>query len=132
MFRASAISMLVLGLVLTRLLGLHLHACAGIEDLGHVHEKPHYADIGLVFGEAHSDDHPDNLEVDLSATALPAKVFVSSLDDLVVFQPAELSVPTPVSGWLTVRVPRGPPVLHPSRPDFFTPALRGPPLHSLA
>lgn len=132
MFRASTISMLVLGLVLTRLLGLHLHACAGIEELGHAHEKPHYADIGLVFGEAHADDHPDNVEVDLSATALPVKAFTSSQDDAPVLPVAEFAGATPVSGWLTLRAARAPPALHPARPDFFTPALRGPPLTSLA
>lgn len=132
MIRPSAIWLLCFGLVLTRLLGLHAHACAGLEGAGHEHEAPHYADAGFLFGESHAGDHADHLELELSAALSPTKFPL----DLGVDEPA---LPTSTglnvvaaSGWLSDRVPRGPPVAHETRPAHFAPPLRGPPLNFLA
>jgi len=130
--RQTAIWMLCLGLALTRLLGLHAHACAGLEGAGHEHEAPHYADAGFLFGEFHAGDHPDNLELELSAAVSPAKFqFDLTGDDPALPVVDELNL-VASSGWLTVRAPRGPPENHETRPSRFAPPLRGPPSHSLA
>jgi hypothetical protein len=130
--RLTAIWFLCLGLGLTRLLGLHAHACAGLEGAGHEHEAPHYADAGFLFGEFHAGDHPDNLELELSSALPSAKFqFDLSLDDPALPESRQLN-PVASSGWLTVRAPRGPPEAHEARPDHFAPPLRGPPSHSLA
>lgn len=130
--RQTAIWMLCLGLVLTRLLGLHAHACAGLESAGHDHEAPHYADAGFLFGEFHAGDHPDTLELELSAALSGAKFqFDLAADDPALPVADDLRL-VASSGWLTVRAPRGPPGAHETRPAHFAPPLRGPPSNSLA
>lgn len=132
MTRLPAIWLLCFGLVLTRLLGLHAHACAGLEAAGHEHEAPHYADAGFLFGEFHAGDHADHLELELSAALSPAKLTIAlSSDEPALPTTAELH-PVAASGWLSVRIPRGPPDAHETRPAHFAPPLRGPPTHSLA
>jgi hypothetical protein len=121
-----------LGLILTRLLGLHAHACAGLEGAGHEHETPHFADVGFLFGEFHADDHPDNLELELSAAVSAAKFQIElSGDDPALPVADELNLAAS-SGWLTVGAPRGPPEVHETRSARFAPPLRGPPSFSLA
>lgn len=98
------------------------------------HEPTHYADSGFLFDDFHAGDHADTLELELSA-AVPSHALHFALDpdhgDAAL--PAS-DAPTTLasSGWLTVRVPRGPPATHPTRPAEFSPPLRGPPAHSLA
>jgi hypothetical protein len=132
MLRPSSIWLLCFGLVLTRLLGLHVHACSGIEGTPHQHEPTHYADSGFVFGESHAQDHGDNLELEL-ATAIPgARIpFFEVGDDRALPSSVASSMPA-TSGWMTVRTPRGPPAPHATRPPDFAPPLRGPPSNSLA
>jgi hypothetical protein len=132
MIRLPAIWLLCLGLVLTRLLGLHAHACAGLEGAAHEHEAPHYADAGFLFGEFHVDDHPDNLELELSAALSPAKFQFDLSADEHALPAADISDPAASLRWLTVRAPRGPPDAHETRPAHFAPPLRGPPSISLA
>ncbi len=132
MIRLPAIWLLCFGLVLTRLLGLHVHACAGLEGAGHEHEAPHYADAGFLFGEIHAADHSDNLELELSAALSPAKFQLDLNADEPALPAADIADHVASSGWLTVRVPRGPPDAHETRPPHFAPPLRGPPSNSLA
>ena len=130
MLRVSSIWLLCFGLVLTRLLGLHVHACSGIEGTPHQHEPTHYADSGLLFGESHAHDAGDNLELELAA-AVPSSAqipFAAVSDDSVLPAPDAVHVPAR-SGWMTVR---GPPAAHATRPANFAPPLRGPPSISLA
>jgi hypothetical protein len=127
-----AIWLLCLGLALTRMLGLHAHACAGLESAGHEHEAPHYADAGLLFGEFHVDDHPDNLELELSAALSPAQFQLDLSADEPVLHSADIADPVAASGGLTVLTARGPPDAHETRPPHFAPPLRGPPSISLA
>lgn len=131
MIRLPAIWLLCFGLVLTRLLGMHAHACAGFDTASQSHEAPHYADAGILFGESHADDHSDNLEIKLAA--VPAAKFKRELDlgDHEVPVSSDLITIT-APGWMTVRAPRGPPEVRESRPDYFVPPLRGPPSYSLA
>jgi len=131
MLRLPAIWLLCLGLVLTRLLGLHVHACAGIEGTPHDHEQAHVADSGLLFGEVHKQDHKDNVELKAPAVVASAQFFLDASDDPVL--PAADLSPTPLtSGWMTVRTSRGPPAARETRPAYFVPPLRGPPTYSLA
>lgn len=133
MSRSPATWILVAGLVLSRLLGLHVHACSGIESVPQAHEEPHVADLGLLFGESHQGDHADNQELEISAASVPAKlgsVLGSGLD--LSTPPTERFQVAAATGWLTTRVPRGPPIANPPRPDFFKPAPRGPPSNSFA
>lgn len=130
--RHTAIWMLCLGLVLTRLLGLHAHACAGLDSAGHEHEAPHYADAGFLFGEFHTGDDADHLELELSAAVSGAKFALDLGDDDPALAVAGDLSTVASSGWLTVRVPRGPPDAHETRPSHFAPPLRGPPSNSLA
>jgi len=118
-------------LVLTRLLGLHVHACAGIEGTPHQHEPAHYADSGLLFGEFHAGDHADNLELNLVAAIPAIKLTLDGSDGLVLPTMDRTFVPA-IAGWMTIRVPRGPPAGPETRPAYFVPPLRGPPSHSLA
>lgn len=123
--------LLCFGLVLTQLLGLHAHACAGLEVADHEHEAPHYADAGFLFGEFHAGDHPDNLELELSASPPTAKFLLDLSADEPALRPADIAGGVAASGWRTVGVPRGPPDQHASRPFRFVPPLRGPPSISL-
>ena len=119
----------VLSLVFTRLMGLHLHACAGLES-GTPHAGSHYADNGFLFGDHHVEDDGDDTEVEVVTLATPS--FHFDLDDLTTaVPPSPLLVPT-ATRLLTVIAPRGPPSSQPSRPPHFAPPLRGPPSHSLA
>lgn len=130
MLRQPATLLLVLGLVLTRLVGLHVHSCTGVELASHQHETPHLADGGFFFGEFHANDHQDNQESNLSAVQTASKFTVSE-PDLVAPPPVDRLTVAQTSGWLTVQSARGPPATHPRSPEHFTPPLRGPP-HSLA
>lgn len=131
MLRIPSIWLLCLGLVLTRLLGLHVHACSGIEGSPHQHEATHYADSGFVFGESHAGDDADNLELDLASAIPVAQIPFDSSVDPVLPTTNQTFVPT-ASGWMTVRTPRGPPAAREIRPVHFAPPLRGPPSPSLA
>lgn len=130
MLRQPATLLLILGLVLTRLVGLHVHSCGGAELKIHQHEAPHLADGGFFFGEFHAYDHQDNQESDLSATLTASKFTVSDADPIGP-PPVDRLTIAQTSGWLTVQSSRGPPVAHPRSPEHFAPPLRGPP-HSLA
>ena len=116
-----------LSLVLTRLVGLHLHACACIEK-GVKGTEIHLADNGLIFGEDHIDDDGHDREMD-PAVAMAGKIF-TAIDDVAFPLPSAplmivSSAPVPALG------ARGPPAALPSRPQHFTPPLRGPPANSL-
>lgn len=129
MSRTPAVWMLVVGLVLTRLLGVHIHTCAGLEGTTHPHEAPHFADSGLIFGESHDADHADDREVDLALATIASKVQLTA-DDPALVAPTNLALSGSI-GWLTARTVRGPPLATVTRPDYFSPPLRGPPSHSL-
>lgn len=131
MLRLPSIWLLCLGLVLTRLLGLHVHACSGIEGTPHQHEPAHFADGGFLFGEDHAQDHGDNLELDLAA-AVPRTANPLDVSDDPALPAPDRSLLAAVTGWMTVRTLRGPPAAHRNRPAHFAPPLRGPPLHSHA
>ena len=131
MLRLPSIWLLCFGLVLTRLLGVHVHACSGIEGTPHQHEPTHYADSGFLFGEFHAQDHGDNLELDLTAAVPIVQIPFDVSDDPAL--PASDRSPAPAAtGWMTVRTPRGPPAAPDTRPANFAPPLRGPPSISLA
>lgn len=131
MLRLPSIWLLCLGLVFTRLLGLHVHACAGIEGEPHQHEPTHYADSGFLLGEFHAQDHGDNVELDLVAVVQSVQIPPDVADDPAL--PVSDFSPAPAAtGWMTVRTPRGPPAVHVTRPANFAPPLRGPPSNSLA
>lgn len=132
MSRQTAIWGLCFGLVFARLLGLHAHACAGLEVADHPHESPHYADIGLLFGESHADDHPDNLELELSATVAATKLQLDAGFDDPGLPVADALNGVALAGWRSACGSRGPPDACPTRPAHFAPPLRGPPSHSLA
>lgn len=123
MSRLIATGLFCLGLVVTRLLGVHLHVCAGLEHVAEAHEQPHYADAGLLFGESHDSDHADDREVELAAAVASVHL---DFDAVVLPGPDRLTL-SAVTGWLSSIVPQGPPAAEPSRPLYFTPPLRGPP-----
>lgn len=119
----------VLSLVLTRLTGLHLHACAGVES-GAGHATAHYADNGFFFGEHHAEDDSDDNEVDY-VTAVASKVQID-LDDFVTPIPTHPELVSTAKRLLSVAAPRGPPSTFSTHSPHFVPPLRGPPSHSLA
>jgi hypothetical protein len=113
-----------LSLVFTRLVGLHLHACAGVEA-GVEHAGTHYADNGFLFGDHHSEDDGDDREVQfVAALSSLTKIAVS---DLAAPLPAPPTVVATATVLLTVAAPRGPPLSIAAHPPHFTPPLRGPP-----
>lgn len=115
----------VLSLVLTRLTGLHLHACAGVES-GAGHATAHYADNGFLFGEHHAEDDGDDSEVDL-VTAMASKVQID-LGDFVTPIPTRPELVSNAARLLSVVAPRGPPSAFPRQPPHFTPPPQGPPI----
>lgn len=119
--------MLVVGLVLTRLLGLHVHACAD-PGLGHSHSAPHYA--GLLFGEAHPGDDPDDREISLP-DGLLAKL-ASSHGDALGLPTSENPVPDTRRRACRQSAPRGPPLAFTADVHALRPPLRGPPIDSLS
>jgi hypothetical protein len=129
MSRLTATWIFCIGLVLTRVLGVHLHVCAGTEQQPAAHEQPHYADAGLLFGESHDSDHADDRELELAVMAANS---VSDVDFDVVALPGpdRLTLST-ATGWLTSLLPQGPPTSAAPRPSNFTPPSRGPPSISL-
>ncbi|WP_341918542.1 hypothetical protein [Hydrocarboniphaga effusa] len=129
MSRLIATWMFCLGLVITRLLGVHVHVCAGLEQQPGGHEQPHYADAGLLFGESHDSDHADDREVDLVASIASSPSF-ADLDPVALPGPDRLTL-SAAAGWLSSIVPQGPPATAAVRPSYFTPPLRGPPSISL-
>lgn len=116
--------MICLSLVFTRLLGLHLHACAGVEA-GVQHTGTHYADNGFLFGEHHSEDGSDDREVQFVAVTSSKTAF--DLPDLEASIPSLSPVPSTAERLLTTAAPRGPPLALPAHPPHFAPPLRGPP-----
>jgi hypothetical protein len=130
--RLPAIYLLCIGLVLTRLLGLHVHACADLESAGHEHDAPHYADSGFLFSEFHEGDHADHLELGLSAVLSPTKRWrVLERDQTALSGFSEVH-PLDALGWRTVHIPRAMLAVRTVRPPYFAPPLRGPPTFSLA
>ena len=129
MSRLIATWMFCLGLVVTRLLGVHVHVCAGLEQQPSAHEQPHYADAGLLFGESHDSDHADDREVDLVAAIASSLSFADV--DLVALPGVDRLSLSAAAGWLSTLVPQGPPASALARPSYFTPPLRGPPSISL-
>jgi hypothetical protein len=130
MLRRSAVLALVLGLVLTRLLGLHLHACAAAGP-AHLHEAPHLADNGFLFGEFHAGDHPGHQEIDPPALIAASKAPNTDADEIVIPATDRRTVPQPpaaVAHGSLHPVPRP----HSRYPLQFSPPLRGPPPLSLA
>lgn len=114
-----------LSLVFTRLVGLHLHACAGVEA-GVKHAGTHYADNGFLFGDHHSEDDGDDREVQFVAVlGSMAKVGFSDLSTPL---PAPHAVIPVAKVLLTVAAPRGPPQRIAAHPPHFTPPLCGPPI----
>lgn len=130
MLTRPALWLLCLSLAVTRLLGLHLHACAGLEPvppLAGLHAPSHLADAGLLFGEDHADDHADGVEIGQSA-ALSGNLAQLGAE-LLLPGVAWVSLPLTRAGWLSVRAPRGPPPVSFYRlPLSLPPPLRGPPL----
>ncbi len=131
MRRNPAIWLLCLSLVLTRLMGLHAHACAGIDLASHQHEAAHFADSGLLFGEAHQADHGDNLELDLTVAIPAAKLPFDVAVDPALPGLVQTIVPLEQISFL-VRMPRGPPSVLVNQTAHFTPPPRGPPADSFA
>jgi hypothetical protein len=123
MSRLIATWMFCLGLVVTRILGVHLHVCAGLEYAPSAHEQPHYADAGLLFGESHGNDRADDREVELAAAIASAH---ADFDPVALPGPDRLTLST-TTGWLSTLVPQGPPSAAPPRPLYLTPPSRGPP-----
>ncbi len=113
-----------LSLVLTRLVGLHLHACDGIEA-GAKHAGTHLADNGFLFGEHHSEDDGDDREVEVAAV-VASKILVH-LPDLAAPRPAALTLDPLAERLLTVVSARGPPLSRDTLRSHLTPPLRGPP-----
>jgi|GEM_PF-1706455 len=124
MRKGLSLWVIVLSLVLTRLTGLHLHACAGVEA-GVQHAGTHYADNGFLFGDHHSEDDGDDREVELVAV-MPAKIDGDSVD-MTALLPTPLGVPEASTRLLTLVSPRGPPAAWPTHPPHFTPPQQGPP-----
>lgn len=114
-----------ISLVMTRLVGMHLHACAGLE-VGVKHASAHYADNGFFFGDHHAEDDGDDREVD----------FLAAVSSTVQLEFPDFSAPLPVAPevappavqLLTVVAPRGPPRVLAAHPPHFAPPLRGPPI----
>ena len=129
MRKGLSLWVIVLSLVLTRLTGLHLHACAGVES-GAGHATAHYADNGFFFGEHHAEDDSDDNEVDY-VTAVASKVQID-LDDFVTPIPTHPELVYTAKRLLSVAAPRGPPSTFSTHSPHFVPPLRGPPSHSLA
>ncbi|WP_421793251.1 hypothetical protein [Hydrocarboniphaga effusa] len=129
MLRKAAIWTLFLSLVVTRLLGLHAHACAGLDPAGQPHEAPHIADSGLLFGEFHDGDHSDQVEI--GVVGLVSSYALAALDSDLPALPVSDELAVVESGWLTVRSLRGPPeVLSTASSQSRLPPLRGPPAYS--
>ena len=116
--------MICLSLVFTRLVGLHLHACAGVEA-GVQHAGTHYADNGFLFGDHHSEDDGDDREVELVAV-MPAKIEGDGVD-LTALMPTPLGITVASTRLLTLVSPHGPPAAWPAYPPHFTPPPQGPP-----
>lgn len=116
--------LIVLCLVLTRLSGLHLHACACVEE-GVERAGIHYADNGLLFGEHHESDDEHDVEMDVGVS-LAAKL-KGPLDESLALP----SVPVVIADTQAQAAPhsaRGPPSLRLLRPHGFAPPPRGPPV----
>jgi len=129
MRKGLSLWVIVLSLVLTRLTGLHLHACAGVES-GAGHATAHYADNGFFFGEHHAEDDSDDNEIDF-VTAVASKVQIDLADFVAPIAAHSDAAPT-AHRLLSVFAPRGPPRALSSHSPHFAPPLRGPPSHSLA
>lgn len=129
MRKGAALWLIVISLSLTRLLGLHLHACAGIEA-GVAHAGTHFADSGFLFGDHHVEDDGDDSEINF--VAVPSGTVYFDADNLVAAIPASPQLTTTAQRLLTLIAPCGPPSALPSHPPHFAPPLRGPPSYSLA
>lgn len=129
MHRGLTLWLICLTLIATRVMGLHLHACAGLEP-GRDHAQSHFADNGLLFGEHHSQDDGDDVELKIAA-ALAAKLSAKLVDAGIALPVAFLMLEAPRTV-LAVRSARAPPVAHARRAYRFSPPLRGPPRYSLS
>lgn len=121
--RLFLIGLVCLSVVLMRISGVHLHACAGLES-AEEHPPVHLADNGLFFGEHHALDDEDDIERDLpdlrpvkfdySPEASPVLVYTSSV---------------PLTSTTLVQSPpaRGPPQQWRPAPFELSPPSRGPP-----
>ena len=125
MRKGVAFWLICFSLVFTRLVGLHLHACAGVEA-GVEHAGTHYADNGFFFGDHHSEDDSDDREVEF--VAVPSSMVKLAFSDVATPLPAAPSVVPATAVLLTVAAPRGPPLRIAAHPPHFTPPLRGPPI----
>ncbi len=126
MRKGPALWLLVITLVFTRVIGLHLHACASIES-GVPHTDMHAADSGMLFGDYHAHDH-DSSEIDLVSVASKTASF--HIDDLVAGTPNGIVLPLVSRRVIALVSPRGPPVAIPELLPYFSPPLRGPPSNS--
>lgn len=124
--RLTTTWILCLGLAVTRLLGLHIHVCAGLEFTTHAHEAPHYADVGLLFDTPHDADHADDRELDPTGVTSTARVMVGDADQTAL-PPNPEWVMAASDGAIVLPGSRAPPAQQPPHPDYFTPPKRGPP-----
>lgn len=125
MRNGAAFWLICLSLVFTRLVGLHLHACAGVEA-GVQHAGTHLADSGFLLGDHHSEDDGDDREVE-SVVLLASKIQVA-LPDLAAPLHVAPSLDPLVERLLAVIAPRGPPLAGPTSTHYFSPPARGPPV----
>jgi hypothetical protein len=124
MQRASLAILACLSVLVMRISGVHLHACFGSEA-PESHPSTHLADSGLLFGEHHSSDDSDDLELDLPDSR-SAKVDQPPSLDL----PSHWHVAGPlVPAMRTLEVPpaRGPPPLQLASHFELTPPAQAPP-----
>lgn len=133
MSRHLTLFTLCLFLVLTRLTGLHVHACASV-GLGHERSATHYADNGLLLGEDHAADHAADPLAEIEIDPPPAslgKLLLTHAGDLTA--PVAAPVSTAMLGWLTARMPRAPPddLRRAAVLPHVLPPLRGPPVNTL-
>lgn len=106
MHRGLTLWLICLTLIATRVMGLHLHACAGLEP-GRDHVQSHFADNGLLFGEHHSEDDGDDVELKVAA-ALAAKLSAKLVDPGTALPAVFLFLEVPRT-LLAVLSPRAPP-----------------------
>ena len=125
MRNSVAIWAICLSLVFTRLAGLHLHACAGVEATGQP-AGTHYADNGFLFGDHHSEDDSDDREVQW--LAVPGSMAKVAFADQAAPLPARLVVASAAPHSIIEAIPRGPPPHVLAHPPHFAPPLRGPPI----
>lgn len=125
MRKGLALWMICFSLVLTRLVGLHLHVCEGVEVDARFNGTTHYADNGFLFGDHHAQDDGDDREI--QPLALVASKVPVDLPDLVALLPGASGQASGTERRLPLQAPRGPPLTIGSQPPHFTPPPCGPP-----